>query len=401
MINGKHHVARRKGNFKDAEKPVDAEFDGIWLLNETVFKNKSIALFGKKSPFTYKNQILGGIITQTESTETLFQVKSSGNMTIWTNESANIERIDFNYYKFIQGADIMPRALFFFSNEKCGQNYRISKIDQSSEYSYFLKDMKVASDFIPERINVPSKYFIPVLLSHCLTPFMVKDIPLSLLPIQKDSTGEWTELDENKRKFLPRPLQHLFSSIYNKYAQVKKSSNLFSGGLNMRNKLTSQDLRTDQFIVVYGAGGSRTCAAYFKLNKKIKNLVIDQTIYYYTTHSEAEALYLSGMLNSSAVAEANAAYQAQGMLGKRHLHTLPSTSIPKYDPLNSLHQQMVLITSKVKCLMEEKVSPELLNPNKGSVSFRRSKIYKILDQLDEFHKSNEIAYRILMTKYLD
>lgn len=253
----------------------------------------------------------------------------------------------------------------------------------------------MAKDFNPENVVVSAGYFCPVLLSHCLTPFNVNRLPLALIPVQKDSSGEWSEMGESDRKFLPRPLEHLFSSIYDKYRTEKKGKDLFSTGLNMRNKLSSQQLQVGQFIVVYGAGGSRTCAAYFKMEEEIKRLVIDQTIYYYTSDSEEEALYLTGMLNSPAVGNANAVYQSQGIFGRRHIHTLPSTSIPEYNPNDPLHEEIVSVTCKLRYELGKKVSSDLFDPNYGTVSIRRSKIYKILDGMEEFRKINDIAFRIL------
>lgn len=395
VLNGNHHLALRSGRFRDADIPVEADFKSLWLLDENVFKNKSIAIFGEKTPFVKKSTYPGLAVTSAETYETTFHVKTSGKRTIWTNEDRGIERVDYDHYKFSEGADIMPRLLFFFNLEREGQYCRISKIRQNSGYAYFLKDVKKAKDFAPENIFVDENLFVPVLLSHSLTPFQVTNMPLALMPVTKGANGKWAELTEIERNMLPRPVFNLFSSVYNEFARVKNGKKLFDDGLNIRNKLTSQELNVGDYIVVYGAGGTRTCAACFKLDKSLKDMVIDQTIYYYVTDSEDEALYLTGMLNSSAVSEANAAYQAEGALGRRHIHTLPSTSVPRYNPSDPFHKEMSQVTSDVIRMIGQSIGAKLLDPNRGSVSVRRSKIYKILDSTDKYKYSNEIAFRIL------
>lgn len=142
VLNGNHHTPFRLGDFQKASKPVDINFETIWLLPDNVFKNKSIVLYGSKNKFSVSNEIPGLIISTNGTEQTNFIIRKSGDLTIWTNEETVVHREDYGFYKFAQGADIMPRSLFFYDISDNNNSYRISPITISSQFSYFLKDMK-------------------------------------------------------------------------------------------------------------------------------------------------------------------------------------------------------------------------------------------------------------------
>lgn len=395
VLNGNHHTQFRLGAFQEATTPVNINFDSIWLLPENVFKNKSVVLFGTKTKFNVLDKIPGYIISNNSSEQTDFSVKSSGELTIWTNEEIVVQRNDFNYYKFTQGADIMPRALFFFNLIDNTNSFNISPISNSSNYSYFLKDMKTGKDFKVPECSIPKLYFFDVLLSHSLTPFTIANMPKAFLPIKKNENGFWEEISETGISFMPRSVQNTVRSITKEFTKIKHGKNLFKDSLNVRNKLTNQNLPSQGYLVVYGAGGSRTCAAILPLDNNSHRLIIDQTIYYHITYSINEALFITGLLNSKALEMANSAFQAEGALGKRHIHTLPATSLPPFDCQNQKHLDFIASTRKVIDDINRNVPIELLNPNNGSVSVRRSKIYNIIEKLPSYISYNNFALELL------
>lgn len=395
VLNGNHHTPFRLGAFQEAENPTKINFESIWLITENVFKNKSVVLFGSKSDFSVRYKISGCIIDSNMSTNTEFHVRESGNLSIWSNEETIVERKEHDYYNFTQGADIMPRSLFFFNLKDNTNNYRISPISVSSPYSYFLKDMKTCKDFRVPECNIPKKYFFDVLLSHSLTPFAIAHLAKALLPIKHDPDGNWDKLTSTDIKFMPRPVQNVLYSISSKYSQFKPNKDIFPNALNVRNKLSNQHIPSTGYLIAYGAGGSRTCAAFMELDSNSERLIIDQTIYFYITESLDEALFITGLLNSKALELANSAFQAEGALGRRHIHSLPATSLPPFNQLDEKHIELVILTQKVMHDIEENVPRELLDPNGGSVSVRRTKIYKIIDKLPSYISYNEVALKIL------
>ena len=395
VLNGNHHTKFRLGAFQKATTPVNINFDSIWLLPENVFKNKSVILFGTKTEFDVHDKIPGYIISSESSEQTDFSIRNSGELTIWTNEETVVRRNDFDHYKFTQGADIMPRALFFFNLIDNKNSFNISPISISSQYSYFLKDMKTGKDFKVPECSIPKTYFFNVLLSHSLTPFAIANMPKAFLPIKKNEKGFWEEFSETDISFMPRSARNTFRSILNEFAKIKPGKDLFKDTLNIWNKLTNQNLPSQGYLVVYGASGSRTCAAILPLDNNSQRLIIDQTIYYYITYSIDEALFITGLLNSKALEMANSAFQAEGALGKRHIHTLPATSLPPFDCQNQKHLDFIASTRKVIVDINRNVPIELLNPNNGSVAVRRSKIYNIIDKLPSYISYKNFALELL------
>lgn len=397
VLNGNHHKQFRIGAFAQAKHPIQLDFTDIWILPEDLFKNKSIVVFGKKDFFTSKASIPGKIIENKEvSSNTTFSLLESGKRTIWSNEAIKVERHNYSAYKFLQGADIMPRSLFFFNLNRTKTGYQVSQITVNSDYSYFLKDMKLGKDFKVSIASVPKDLFVPVILSNSLLPYKISHLPLALLPVHKNSAGIWQEYEQKELSFFNRSIKNLYKLLYKEFQKLKPGKDLFKDGLNCRNKLSNQNIPTEGYLVVYGAGGSKTCAAFLELNETCKNLIIDQTIYYTIVATKEEAQFMTGLLNSNALYEANSAFQAEGALGKRHLHTLPASSIPKYDPNNSLHREMSNLTETVMDELNSSDFDSLLNPNSATVSVRRTRMNRLIENLPSYERYNEIAYKILL-----
>lgn len=394
VLAGNNHTPFRTGQFASLPLPIKLNPNCIWELPNDTFKNKAIAIFGRKQDFCQSRMIEGAVIVGKEQVEdSTFFVQNSGNLQIWTNNPSNVERIDFSHYKFQQGADIMPRYLFFFNLESIGHKFKISKLSLLSDYGYFLKDMKVGKDFCPPTISIEKERFNDVLLSNILTPFHIGTCPKALLPIKRDEKGVWTNLEEVDLLSMQRPLRNFFDKTKETYIAYKKKNveSLFDV-LNVFNKLEKQQFESGSYLVVYGAGGSKTCAAYIKVNSEI---IIDQTVYYYIAENEDEAIFMTALLNSNSLANVNAAYQAQGQFGKRHIHTLPADSIPAYDSTNSLHQDLVSVSKSLVESLEEKVSSDKYDPNNGPVAARRKAINKVLASLPEYSSYEELCMSII------
>ena len=129
-----------------------------------------------------------------------------------------------------------------------------------------------------------------------------------------------------------------------------------------------------------------------KVNSKI---IIDQTLYYYIAETEEEAIFMSALLNSDSIENVNAAYQAQGQFGKRHIHTLPADSIPAFDLTNPLHQDLVSVSKSLVESLENSIPNEKYDPNKGPVATRRKAINKVLVKLPEYSVYEELCMAII------
>ena len=394
VLAGNNHTPFRTGQFSSITIPIRLNPECIWELPNDTFRNKAIAVFGRKMNYVGLNEIDGAIVLDKNNIEpATFYVQKSGDLQIWTNKPSDIERIDFSCYKFQQGADIMPRFLFFFNLKLKGNKYIISQLSLHSNYGYFLKDMKVGKDFCPPAISIDKDRFFDVLISNVLTPFNIGICPKALLPIKHNNEKRWTDFDNVDILSLTRPLKMFFEQTKNIYITYKKKNikSMFEV-LNVFNKLEKQNIPIGSFLVVYGAGGSKTCAAYMKVDSEI---VIDQTIYYYIANTEDEAIFMTALLNSNSIEKVNAAYQAQGQFGKRHIHTLPAESIPAFDYDNRNHVELVSITKSLICSLNRKTPTDKLDPNKGPVATRRKAINKILVALPEYDCYEKLCMKII------
>jgi hypothetical protein len=118
--------------------------------------------------------------------------------------------------------------------------------------------------------------------------------------------------------------------------------------IDWRNKLSCQRFPNSGFLVVYGAGGGITAAAYAPLSRfQVGRLVIDQTLYSLVVDTEAEAIYITGLFNSAAMHSLITEFVPRGAFGGRHLHKLPTTVTPAYDSSQTLHTAVASATSNL------------------------------------------------------
>ena len=290
----------------------------------------------------------------------------------------------------------MPRNIFFFNLEENGCAYSVSSITPNSRYAYFLQNMHKGRDYrIPETV-IPKRYFYKVLLSNIVTPFGLSEVPLALLPVKVNAGGIWQCLTDKQINAMPRPVKNTFNEIEREYKVLQGANrDIFRNALNWRGKLEKQCFNGKRFLVLFGAGGSKPCAAYIKLDISDR-YIVDQTLYWYATNSEDEALYLVGLLNSDSIIKIISPLQTEGLQGKRHIHTLAPSAIQSYDAENIAHKQLADIT---RLLIDELYETNMeTNPNSGTLQSRRSKIMAQVSKLPSYQQYSDLCKKILLCK---
>src|SRR5690606_32615383 len=109
--------------------------------------------------------------------------------TVWTDREVADAANLFHPADFEQGADIMPRRLFFHevaSTPRAGM-VSLAPIEQgASALTFLVSDAKQSKDF---RLSTPcvvrEQYVFDVLLSKLLSPFRVAHAVKAFLPIKK------------------------------------------------------------------------------------------------------------------------------------------------------------------------------------------------------------------------
>ncbi len=395
IMTGTQHEKFRTGEF--SKKKIKANFDEFWELPLETFKNRSVAILGRKRNYCKNDCYPGRKYDEKDVYENVvFNVSESTTKCVWSLSTMTDSAISTEKYSFKQGADIMPRCFFFFSLRDNGNTVQISTIQNNEEYSYFLKDMKVGKNLVYSCDGVPKKFLKEVVISNVLLPFNLCELPKAVLPIEKIG-DEWHELEKTKMLSYQRSFNNLLTDIRKDYRNIKGYDDMYGHTLNMRAKLEQQTLQSGKYLVVYGAGGANICSAYIYIDNP-ERYVIDQTVYWTMVETKDEAIYLSSMLNCPALTEIISVFQPQGIFGKRHVHTLPLEYIPHYNPNNAFHTDLVRVGQYLKDELTDALPNELLNPNNGALSSRRKRITQILKQLPSYSIYTDSCKRILTEK---
>lgn len=408
LLNGYHHNPFRKAEYTNAKRSVHFSVEEIWRVQEDTFKNKAIVLFGTKqygkpnSP----DPIPGAFAQETGLSRLEFNRIIQGNRTAWSERSQPSSGSGFfTPAKFKQGADIMPRTLFFHDLEAVSsvgnrRQWRVKPIEISgSPLSFAIKDAKKYKDFRLRPCILPDDLFFDVLTSNLLTPFDLNEPIKALLPIKKGKKGTWEPLSMPAIKAKGRIIDIAFKQIcmaISPNADLNTIWNL----INKRNKLSQQIIKPGGFLVVTGTSGGIVCSAYMSTDYfDLEKLIIDQTLNWAQVESEDEAIYLVGLFNSLAINQVIQDFVPQGRFGGRHIHSLPFGVTPPYDPTQVAHEDVVEKTRELLLQYEKlkETEPEfmnLLDPNSGSLAQRRSKIREKLEQLTAY-KEYEMACKNL------
>src|SRR6185312_12624285 len=219
-----------------------------------------------------------------------------------------------------------------------------------------------------------------------LTPFDIGAVAKGLLPITRQ-TGTWSPLSPTEIAVKGQATENAFKSVLGALGASATPQTYFDRIETDRKKLTNQAWG-DGWLVFMGAGGSNVCAAYVPASALPQaKTVIDQTLYWTEVATKEEAVYLTGLLNSTAINQVIREFQPVGQFGERHIHKLPLGVTPPYDSTNPAHMDVVDATQRLlgdwkayKAVSAGTVTA-LLNPNNSKLHIRRRKIKAILASL--------------------
>lgn len=404
VLNGNQHTLFREGAYRQAERPVPFVVDEIWHVDERAFKNRAAVLFGVKSNIDAATEIPGQYVAQDGSTQPLqFKTVTMGTHVVWTDRNTGDTAGIFHPADFEQGADIMPRRLFFHEVNPSGRQgmVELTPIERgSSPLTFLVNDAKQCKDFrVATPCVVPDRFIYDILLSKLVSPFMVADSVKAFLPIKRDESGTWTGYSEAELQVNAddETALRVFRTLSAEIGKLDKNDSPEFGNvwsrLNYRNKIGKQNFDSSGYLVLTGAGGSDVCSALVALeNYPDEKLIIDQTLYWAWVGTREEALYLTGMLNSEAANESIKAFQPRGQQGERHVHELAFNITPPFDNAQELHAEVVRTTDSLikeyRAHVSHAVSAgedwvQWLDPSKD-LARRRSKLRDIIRSLPSY-----------------
>jgi hypothetical protein len=151
-----------------------------------------------------------------------------------------------------------------------------------------------------------------------------------------------------------------------------------------RRKLTSQR-PTGLYKVLYDESGTHVAACVMDATQRetlraeglpVNGFINDTKTYAYETANAGEAHYLCAILNSAFVDAAIKPYQTRGQWGERDIHRRPLEILPfpRYDPADTLHQQLADISKACHA----KVAAFAPQMTKGKIGQQRQEVRRIL-----------------------
>jgi methylase of polypeptide subunit release factors len=396
VLNGYHHELFRRGGYARADTPVELDVDELWRVDHGTFKNEAIVLFGHRRRWTATAGIAGQVVSRQTTRDTEFHtVRLADIRTAWSDaEDAGDTDGWFAAMPFRQGADLMPRTAVFHETKGSANGLtRLEPIDTAtSENAYLLTGSKLCPDFRVSPTTVPSRLVYDALISKHLVPFDIGEPAPALLPFEHRDGAPWRTLSTVELATSSNA-QAVFGDIL-QALDAEKGPGLgladYQSAIDTRRKLSTQLFAEETgYLVVYGAGGGRVAAAHAPLARyDVARLVIDQTLYWTIVDDETAALYTVGAFNSAAMDSLIEEFQARGAFGRRHIHKLPATVTPPFDPAQAAHAAVARSTatllSEFAELRDEPSVARLLDPNRSLGWRRRQMRQEVIERLPAY-----------------
>lgn len=372
----------------DEDPRMRLRLSQLWMVDADVFKNRAAIVFGRKDEPNVVDRIPGRAVGPLRSVPIESYVARRGDRLVWSPNPPG-EGIPGGYPAGFahQGADLMPRRLVMVTARTVGTDrVAVSTPVRGGPDWYLLSDGKKHQTFTLTPRTLPQRVVHKCLLSKHVAPFFFSEPASVVLPIAWDPANRrWRRLADTEIATSPDARDH--------FAEVVRASDYASldewwEALDIRGKLSRQLMPPDHWLVAYGAGGSFPAAAYKRLaDFGPEPPVLDQTLYWIVVDGEEEAAYLTGVVNSAVLRETIDGFIPEGAFGPRHLHTLPSKTIPQFDPADVTHMRVAAavqaLASDVVALATRPECAGLFQASDGLAS-RRSRLRALISDLPTY-----------------
>lgn len=283
--------------------------------------------------------------------------------------------------RFYNGANLYPHVLVLVEKLNPGPlgiSSGMVRVESKRSTKGRWRDISPVTDVVEDR------FVRRIHRGQTLVPFRLLEAELAVIP--------WAD------GWIPSPsvaLKSGFQGLASWYSQVSSLWEANRGDtaadlipyMNHQNKLERQLERAISQRVVYNASGSRLCAA--RLTDA--SSVVDNKLVWSEPASEAEALYLVGLLNSDALTRRVAPYQSQGAFGARDFTMYVwQVAVPVFDPSDPLH-----VAVAERALICEGAAAEI---DVSFVSYprNRGKMREILDESGLMDRLEEACENLLV-----
>ena len=256
----------------------------------------------------------------------------------------------YYYDKFMVGASIFPRSLYFVDIISRANSQVFVKTSHEI-YSMVKDPWKVALEG-----GIEDDFLYATLLAWEIIPFGYIKLHPVILPISEQSNGyrllNINELQKGGFTGIEKWLEEA-QEIWRK-RRTKKSERRFPSlldRLNYNNLLTAQN-PSKRYVVLYNATGSNLVSCVIdKLllpcftvdgdEIRPKGFIADVKTWFFETENEMEAYYLSAIFNSEIINEIIKPLQPRGLFGARAIHRRPLLfAMPKFDRSDEMHLEL-------------------------------------------------------------
>lgn len=264
-----------------------------------------------------------------------------------------------SYYinSFHQGACIRPHILVMIDKyTDLGNGFAEVLTAQSPKAKKPWKNIK------PQQVRIPIKWILPVIGSTSMLPFVLspRGPQRAILPV-----GSYGKLQDHEGAMQIQGWGKLNELFQEPSKSGRSTPNTLIANLDYKSKLNRQlPLFHDEKLllsrVLYAGYGDimRGCRI------PLSSSVIHETLYHSSFEKPEEAAYLVALLNAPSLLQAFKGSQTSGH--GFHLQPWRRVPIPKYEPHNNLHRELVNLTTEAEVTAQELLN-ELIR-EKGKVA---------------------------------
>ena len=251
---------------------------------------------------------------------------------------------DYDVANIKQGATIVPHVLTLIAKRRKARKNGWTRIEtQVSRHHPW-------SSVPAQEGDVPIDWVRPVHTSPDLLPYVaIRKPPYAIVPLDRD--GEF-HLDPGRDCRFWRELDELYDAHK---GRGRGTPDTLIRRLNFGSALSAQPFehQKGRRMVLYPSSADIMRAA----RSRAGEAVVDATLYWLTTRSEAEAGYLVALLNADCLRRAFSECKESGR--DIHLHPWRKVPIPRYDGTNPAHRRLAELCGAAEKIAERRVKKEL------------------------------------------
>jgi len=261
---------------------------------------------------------------------------------------------------FKEGATIVPRSLYFVRVTDLANEVDPKKVYWAETDPEQAREAKPPYDKVHQSGLVEGRFIYSSAVAKNLLPFaLLKPVPVALPMLTERGLISVQKADalirEGFREF--GKWMRTGEEIWKQKRSAKAEKQSLYERLDYHKGLSDQAL-LHRHLVLFNKSGTNVSAAVFDRNSYHTPFVVDYTLYWASFSDQAEADYLTAVLNSSLANLAIKPFQSTGLLGERDVtKKLLELPIPTFDHDNPKHRKLSELGAKARVEAVNAIKP--------------------------------------------